>query len=208
VHWLIYAIAVATTCLLEVMRQRVHYDNEFASILKKMEESTIELDTDHDELQLHSTLLTNNGGYLVLTKRGQVIYDVDSKDSMERSLIALALIVSTCNVKIRLRNINWANRNKLIPFYVRHLRLIAGTYEFDPTFDAEDIVFMFSENLPLQFFKESFPDTNFLQETFSSIDELELTAAQKQRGRAHMQTFFESKNRISALPSKIHKNDS
>jgi len=208
VQWVIYALAVLSTCLLEVIRQRVHYDNEFRSILKKMEESTIKLETDHDELQLHSTLLTNDNGYLVLAKGNQVIYDVDSKDTMERSLIALALIVSTCNVKIRLRNIDWANRSKLIPFYVRHLRLIAGTYEFDPTFDAEDIVFMFSENLPHQFFKESFPDIEFLREAFNNIAELDLAPVQKLRGRNYMETFFESMKRISSLPSKSHKNDS
>jgi len=206
IQWVIYGIAVVSTCLLEVMRQRVHYDSEFMSILQNLQKSTINLTGDHDEIQWHSTLLTNDGGYLAIAKGNQVIYDVETKDLAERSLIALALIVSTCRVKIRLRNINFNGRSKLIPFYVRHLRLIAGTYEFDPTFDAEDIVFMFSQNLPEQFFAESFTDIDFLMASYESIDDLDLPTQVKALGKTHMGAFF--KKRMLVLPSNNHKNDS
>lgn len=208
---ILYLFTAFCTCLLEVLRQRVHYDHEFAAILRKLEATRIKLDGDHNDLQFHNALMRNAGGYVVFARGEQEIYDVDEKDIVRRSLIVLALIVSTCGIKVRLRNIDW-NKNgaKLIPFYVRHLRLIAGAYNYDPTFDAEDIVFMFSENVSQEFLRESFKDIEFLQEALSNIESFdELTVEQKQRGKTHMTQFFSLHiKRKSALPKEIQSNDS
>jgi len=191
----LYCAAMLCTFLLEIIRKRIHYGNEFGSLLGKLKESKIQLNPSHQHLQLHSVLYREDNCFTVVTPQGSLEqYQVPDKlDAASESAIALALISVTCGIRIRLRNIVWAGRYKLIPIYIEHARRAAARFlASDWSLDDQDIVFLFSQPVAKEFLQQAFRSLKpeDISEILAQIDKMpELTEAQKQAGRIQLRDF-------------------
>lgn len=191
----IYCAAIASTCLLEVIRKRVHYGNEFGALLTKLRTSKIQLSSSHKNIQFNLVFERSDNAFVVVTPAGQQeYYDLPPKlDSAGESVIALALISATCGIRIRLRNIVWSGRYKLIPLYIDHARKAALRFqETEWALDDQDIVFLFSQPVAREYLQLAFRSLKpkDIAEITAQIDSMpDLTAAQKASGRLQLNTF-------------------
>lgn len=212
----LYCAAIVCTCALEVVRQRIHYGNEFGAMLTKLKSTKIQLDPNHEHLQFHSVLYSDGHNFTVVTPAGKLEeYALPEKlDTAGRSVIALALISTTCGVRIRLRNIVWRNRYALIPLYIEHARKAAMLYQgADWSLDDQDIVFLFSQPVAKEFLNRAFSSLKpqDIAEIMAQISTMpDLTEVQKQAGKRQLEIFNldrGSQTRRPVLQSSNHKKE-
>jgi hypothetical protein len=189
-----FIVAIISTFGIEYLRRQVHYNNEFAAMLRHLEASNPVLGI----IPFRKIVPNKNGIFTIQTSENLTReYDAITKDAELVEIAALAVFCATTRNRIRIRNIGLRDVKQL-NFYSKNFVKAAQVYDPRrlPSCDDEDLAYIFllhpidgtSKRLAAQF--AGWPDKEFADLKIK-VDAMEsLAAAQKTKIKTTITNFL------------------